>query len=37
MFVSYLFGHLIFLFGSWLEEFYDWARRSSLDEQDACR
>jgi len=22
MFVSYLFGHLIFLFGSWLVEFY---------------
>ena len=24
---SYLFGHLVFLLGSWLDEFYDWARR----------
>ncbi|MFF3871892.1 hypothetical protein [Streptomyces sp. NPDC001978] len=27
LFASYLFGHLIFLLGSWLDEFYDWARR----------
>ena len=24
LFASYFFGHLIFLFGSWLDEFYDW-------------
>lgn len=24
---SYLFGHLVFLFGSWLDEFYYWPRR----------
>ncbi len=27
LFASYLFGYLIFLLGSWLDEFYDWARR----------
>lgn len=27
LFASYLFGHLVFLLGSWLDEFYDWARR----------
>jgi hypothetical protein len=25
---SYLLGHLVFLLGSWLDEFYDWARAS---------
>ena len=25
LFASYLFGHLVFLLGSWLDEFYDWA------------
>ena len=30
---SYLFGHLIFLIGSWLDEFYDWARRYTLNVQ----
>ena len=28
LFASHLFGrHLVFLLGSWLDEFYDWARR----------
>ena len=35
LFASYLFGHLIFLLGSWLDEFYDWARRYTLDKQIA--
>ena len=35
LFVSYLFGHLVFLLGSWLDEFYDWARRHSPKEQIA--
>jgi hypothetical protein len=26
LFASYLFGHLVFLLGSWLDEFYDWVR-----------
>jgi hypothetical protein len=30
LFASYLFGHLVFLVGSWLDEFYDWARRYML-------
>src|SRR5437660_5379215 len=30
---SYLFGHLIFLVGSWLDEFYDWCRRYTLNTQ----
>ncbi|UIE38901.1 hypothetical protein [Leptodesmis sichuanensis] len=30
LFASYLFGHLVFLLGSWLDEFYDWARRYTL-------
>ena len=30
LFASYLFGHLVFLVGSWLDEFYDWARRYTL-------
>jgi hypothetical protein len=25
LFASYLFGHLVFLLGSWLDEFYGWA------------
>src|SRR6516225_7416688 len=32
-FASYLFGHLIFLLGSWLDLFDDWARRHTLDAQ----
>ncbi|WP_300452428.1 NUDIX domain-containing protein [Accumulibacter sp.] len=35
LFTSYLFGHLIFLLGSWLDEFYDWARRYTLNTQIA--
>ncbi len=35
LFASYLFGHLVFLLGSWLDEFYDWARRYTLDAQIA--
>ena len=31
LFASYLFGHLIFLLGSWLDEFYDWARGYTLN------
>ena len=30
---SYLFGHLVFLLGSWLDELYDWARSYTLDAQ----
>jgi 8-oxo-dGTP pyrophosphatase MutT (NUDIX family) len=30
---SYLLGHFAFLLGSWLDEFYDWLRRRTLDEQ----
>ncbi len=33
LFASYLFGHLIFLLGSWLDEAYDWARRYTLNTQ----
>ncbi|MBI4519153.1 MAG: NUDIX domain-containing protein [Deltaproteobacteria bacterium] len=33
LFASYLFGHLVFLVGSRLDEFYDWARRHTLDVQ----
>ena len=33
LFASYLFGHLVFLLGSWLDEFYDWARRYTLNVQ----
>jgi ADP-ribose pyrophosphatase YjhB (NUDIX family) len=33
LFASYLFGHLVFLLGSWLDEFYDWARRHTLSTQ----
>lgn len=35
LFASYLFGHLIFLLGSWLDELYDWARRYTLNTQIA--
>ncbi len=30
---SYLFGHLIFLLGTWLDEFYDMDRRLTLNQQ----
>jgi 8-oxo-dGTP pyrophosphatase MutT (NUDIX family) len=30
---GYLLGHLVFLLGSWLDEFYDWARRYTLNTQ----
>jgi ADP-ribose pyrophosphatase YjhB (NUDIX family) len=30
---SYLLGHLIFLLSSWLDEFYDWARRRTVNSQ----
>jgi 8-oxo-dGTP pyrophosphatase MutT (NUDIX family) len=30
---SYLSGHLMFLLGSWLDEFYDWVRRHTLNTQ----
>jgi ADP-ribose pyrophosphatase YjhB (NUDIX family) len=33
IFASYLFGHLVFLLGSWLDEFYDWARGYTLNKQ----
>jgi 8-oxo-dGTP pyrophosphatase MutT (NUDIX family) len=33
LFTSYLFGHLIFLLGSWLDEIYDWGRRYTLNAQ----
>lgn len=33
LFSSYLFGHLVFLLGSWLDEFYDWARHRTLNIQ----
>lgn len=26
LFASYLVGNLVFLLGSWLDEFYDWAQ-----------
>lgn len=35
LFASYLFGHLVFLLGSWLDEVYDWARRYTLNAQIA--
>jgi 8-oxo-dGTP pyrophosphatase MutT (NUDIX family) len=35
LFMSYLLGHLVFLLGSWLDEFYDWARRYTLSTQIA--
>ena len=30
---SYLLGHLVFLLGSWLDEFYDWLRGRTLNHQ----
>ena len=30
---SYLFGHLLFLLGSWLDTFYDWVRNYTLNAQ----
>lgn len=33
LFASFSLGHLIFLLGSWLDEFYDWARRYTLSTQ----
>jgi hypothetical protein len=36
-FFSHRFGDLVFLLGAWLDEFFDWARRSSLDVHDTCR
>jgi hypothetical protein len=35
LFASYLFGHLVFLLSSWLDEFYDWARGCTLNTQIA--
>lgn len=37
LFASYLFGHLIFLIGSWLDEFYDWAPCSRYNTQNVYR
>jgi len=31
--VSYMSGHLVFLVSSWLDEFYDWLRRYTLNTQ----
>jgi hypothetical protein len=36
-FASYLFGHLVFLLSSWLDEFYDWARGYTFNTQNVCR
>lgn len=36
LFASYLFGQLVFLLGSWLDEFYDWARRFKLHRIERC-
>ena len=36
-FSSHRFGDLVFLLGAWLDEFFVWARRTSLDVHDACR
>lgn len=33
LFCSYLVGHMVFLLGSWLDEFYDWARRYTRNGQ----
>jgi len=37
LFASYLFGHLVFLLSSWLDEFYDWAPCSTFNTQSVCR
>ena len=31
LFASYLFGHLVFLLGSWLDGIYDWLRDPTLN------
>ncbi|MBK9316769.1 MAG: hypothetical protein IPM55_21365 [Acidobacteria bacterium] len=33
LFASYLFGHLVFLLGSRVDEFYDWARSYTVNTQ----
>ena len=33
LFAGYLFGHRVFLLGSWLDGFYDWAQRFTLNTQ----
>lgn len=33
LFASYLLGHIVFLFGSWLDELYDYARNYTLNTQ----
>src|SRR6516164_7542581 len=33
LFVSYLLGHIVFLVGSWLDDFYDWVRGYTLNTQ----
>ena len=35
LFASHLFGHLVFLLGSWVDDFYDWPRRHTLIAQIA--
>ena len=35
LFASYLFGHRVVLLGSWLDEFYDWTPRYTLNTQIA--
>jgi hypothetical protein len=37
LFASYNLGHLVFLLNFRLDEFYNWARRSTLDTQDVSR
>jgi len=34
LFASYLFGHLVFLLGSWLDEFYGWGLQKELQFQE---
>jgi hypothetical protein len=33
--MSYFLGHAAVLFGSWLDEFYDWAQHYTLNTQNA--
>jgi 8-oxo-dGTP pyrophosphatase MutT (NUDIX family) len=33
LFASYLLGHIVFLAGSWLDDFYDWVRGYTLNTQ----
>ena len=35
LFLSYLLGHIVFLFGSWLDELYDWLRKGTSAGQSA--